>query len=115
MPGVWAQSHVAVLPSYYGEGVPKSLLEAAACGRPMVSTDMPGCRDVVRHEGTGLLVPPRDPAALARAIARLADDPQLRARLGRAAREHAAAFSEPVVVASTLALYGAAGQPVVTE
>ena len=105
VPRVWAHSHVAVLPSYYREGVPKALLEAAACGRPMVSTDVPGCRDVVRHERTGLLVPPRDAPALARAIARLADDPELRARLGRGAREHVRDFAETRVVGQTLELY----------
>ena len=104
VPGVWAHSHVAVLPSYR-EGLPKALLEAAACGRPMVSTDVPGCRDVVRHERTGLLVPPRDAPALARAIARLVDDPGLRARLGRGAREHVRDFAEPRIVGQTLELY----------
>lgn len=104
VPGVWARSHVAVLPSYR-EGLPKALLEAAACGRPMVSTDVPGCRDVVRHEHTGLLVPPRDASALASAIARLADDPELRARLGRGAREHVRDFAEAPIVGQTLELY----------
>ena len=59
---VLACSHVAVLPSY-GEGLPKTLLEAAACGRPIVATDVSGSREVVRHEGNGLLVPARDPCA----------------------------------------------------
>ena len=59
---VLACSHVAVLPSY-GEGLPKTLLEAAACGRPIVATDVSGSREVVRHEGNGLLVPARDPRA----------------------------------------------------
>lgn len=104
VPRVWAHSHVAVLPSYR-EGLPKALLEAAACGRPMVSTDVPGCRDVVRHERTGLLVPPRDAPALACAIARLADDPDLRARLGRGAREHVRDFAEALIVGQTLELY----------
>ena len=104
VPRVWAHSHVAVLPSYR-EGLPKALLEAAACGRPMVSTDVPGCRDVVRHERTGLLVPPRDAPALACAIARLADDPELRARLGRGAREHVRDFAEARIVGQTLELY----------
>ncbi len=104
VPSVWARSHVAVLPSYR-EGLPKALLEAAACGRPMVSTDVPGCRDVVRHERTGLLVPPRDASALASAIARLADDPELRARLGRGAREHVRDFAEARIVGQTLELY----------
>ena len=86
VPAVWAASHVAALPSFYGEGVPKSLIEAAACGRPIVTTDMPGCREIGRDGENALLVPPRDAGALAAAISRLADDPALRARLGAAGR-----------------------------
>jgi glycosyltransferase involved in cell wall biosynthesis len=82
---VWARAHIAVLPSRR-EGLPKSLLEAAACGRPMVATDVPGCREVVLAGKTGLLVPTDDPAALAAAIAVLAKDAGLRARYGSAAR-----------------------------
>lgn len=108
---VWATAQIAVLPSYR-EGLPLSLLEAAACGRPMVATDVPGCREVVEHEKTGLLVPPRDPVALADAIARLADDPELRARLGRAARERVLErFTVDRVVEQTLAVYRALCAP----
>ncbi|HBC07638.1 MAG TPA: glycosyltransferase family 1 protein, partial [Rhodospirillaceae bacterium] len=64
---VWAGAHIAVLPSYR-EGLPKSLLEAAACARPLIATDVPGCRALVRDGENGLLVPPRDPQALADAI-----------------------------------------------
>jgi glycosyltransferase involved in cell wall biosynthesis len=81
---IWARAHIAVLPSRR-EGLPRSLLEAAACGRPMVATDVPGCREVVRPD-TGLLVPVDDPAALAEAIAKLARSPELRRRFGAAAR-----------------------------
>ena len=102
---VWADAHIAVLPSRR-EGLPKSLLEAAACARPLVATDMPGCRDIVIPGETGLLVPPGDPSALADALRRLAEDPALRARLGTAARERAAAlFGHESVVAATLAVY----------
>ncbi len=83
---IWAQSHVAVLPSYR-EGLPKSLLEAASSGRPMIATDVPGCRALVRHEETGLLCPAGDPASLADAIQRLALSPGVRCRMGLAARE----------------------------
>jgi len=83
---VWAQSHVAVLPSRR-EGLPKSLLEAAACGRAMVATDVPGCREIVRDGVNGLLVAPDQPAALADAIERLARDGALRQRFGSAARQ----------------------------
>ena len=102
---VWAAAHIAVLPSYR-EGLPKTLLEAAACGRPIVATDVPGCRDAVDHDRTGLLVPVRDAAALADAIATLADSPELRARMGAAGRAKAAAeFSDRLVVGRTLDLY----------
>src|SRR6266851_5679851 len=68
---VWRRAHIAVLPSRGGEGVPKGLLEAAAFGRPLIATDVPGCREIVIHEKTGLLVPVDDPQALASAILRL--------------------------------------------
>ena len=104
--GIWANSHIAVLPSYYGEGVPKALLEAAACGRPMVATDVSGCREIVRDGVTGLLVPPRDAERLAQALERLARDRDLRRRLGAAARDLVEReLSEELVVAQTMALY----------
>jgi len=83
--GVWAASHVAVLPSWR-EGMPKSLLEAAACGRPLVATDVPGCRDLVRPGHNGILVPRGDGDALAQAIGELADDAEKRQAFGAAAR-----------------------------
>jgi glycosyltransferase involved in cell wall biosynthesis len=83
---LWRRCHVAVLPSHR-EGLPMSLLEAAACGRPMIATDAPGCREIVVDEQTGLLVPIEDPPALANAILRLAGSSQLRARFGQSARE----------------------------
>lgn len=82
---LWAQAHVAILPSRR-EGLPLSLMEAAACGRAMIASDVPGCREVVIHEETGLLFPLDDAPALAEAMARLAADPQLRARCAAAAR-----------------------------
>jgi glycosyltransferase involved in cell wall biosynthesis len=106
MPSVFAQAHVVCLPTSYREGVPRVLIEAAACGRAVVTTDVPGCREVVRHGENGLLVPPRDPAALAEAIGRLLGDPALRARMGARGREIAVQeFSEEQVVRETLALY----------
>jgi len=103
---LWARSHIAVLPSRGGEGLPLSLLEASACGRPMIATDVPGCRDVVRDGVTGLLVPLDDPAALAGAISRLAGDPNLRARMGGAARLRAETeFSATLIAAKIAALY----------
>src|ERR1700730_10121936 len=83
---LWRICHFAVLPSHR-EGLPGSLLEAAACGRPMIATDAPGCREIVIEDQTGLLVPIENPAALAHAIKSLATSPQLRARYGKAARQ----------------------------
>ncbi len=105
MPGVFAQSHVVCLPSYR-EGLPKALLEAAACGRPIVTTDAPGCREVVHHEDNGLLVPVRDAMALAAALERLIRDSDLRQRMGQRGRERAESeFSQQRVVSETLAVY----------
>ena len=105
MPALFASVDVVVLPSYR-EGLPKGLIEAAACALPLVTTDVPGCREVVSDGVDGLLVPPRDAVALARAIARLADDPELAARLGAAAREKALSqFDERIVIRRTLETY----------
>jgi glycosyltransferase involved in cell wall biosynthesis len=104
VPSFWARAHIAVLPSRR-EGLPKSLIEAAACGRPMVATDVPGCRDVVRPD-TGFLVPANDPTALAQAIATLAESPDLRGRFGAAARTLAVErFSADAIGQATVDLY----------
>ncbi|HWS73475.1 MAG TPA: glycosyltransferase family 4 protein [Thermoanaerobaculia bacterium] len=106
MPSVFAEADIVALPTYYGEGLPKVLIEAAACGLPIVTTDWPGCREVVRDGENGLLVPIRDAAKLADAIERLARDPELRRRMGERGRERAIAeWSLESVVAQTLALY----------
>jgi glycosyltransferase involved in cell wall biosynthesis len=107
---VWREAAIAVLPSSYGEGLPKALLEAAACGRPIVATDIPGCRDIVRVGGpgveTGLLVRPGDIEALARAIAALAGDPARRGAMGQAGRLLVERkFGDARIAAQTLALY----------
>ena len=103
---IWASSHIAVLPSTYGEGLPKSLLEAAACARPIVATDIPGCREIARHEDTGLLVRPGDPRALADAIERLSADTDLRERLGLRARALVEEeFSDQLINQQVLSLY----------
>ena len=103
---VWRRAAIAVLPSTYGEGVPKTLLEAAACGRPLVAADVPGCREVVRPHETGILVPPHDVDRLAEAIAALAGDPARRAALGRAGRKLIERrFTDAIVARETLALY----------
>lgn len=82
----WAGAHIACLPSRGGEGLPRSLLEAAACGRPLVTSDAPGCGDFVDHGVTGLVTPRGDVAALTGALLSLANDARLRARMGAAAR-----------------------------
>ena len=102
---VWAGAHIAVLPSYR-EGLPKSLLEAAACARPLIATDVPGCRALVRDGENGLLVPPRDPVALADAIERLAADGGLRRTYGAAARRDVEArLSQDRIAAVVQRLY----------
>lgn len=103
---VFAMAHLVTLPSFYGEGLPKVLIEAAACGRAIVTTDMPGCRDAIDPNVSGLLVPPRDSGALANAIQCLLENPSLRASMGRAGRELAEReFSIENVVATHLAVY----------
>ena len=105
MPGLFRSVDAVVLPSYR-EGLPKGLIEAGACGLPLVTTDVPGCREVVSDGVDGLLVPVKDAAALAGAIATLQDDPGLRARLGAAARAKALAeFDERIVIERTVGVY----------
>jgi glycosyltransferase involved in cell wall biosynthesis len=102
---VWARSHIAVLPSRR-EGLPTSLLEAAACGRPLVATDVPGCREIACHGETGLLVPVDQPLPLAEAIATLASDSELRRRMGAAARTLAVTrFSAADIGRQSVAVY----------
>lgn len=103
---VFAQAHVVVLPSYYGEGLPKVLIEAAACGRAVVTTDMPGCRDAIEPNVTGLLVPARDVDALAEGMRRLIEDKALRESMGQAGRRLAEReFSIKKVVDEHLSIY----------
>jgi len=101
----WAKAHVAVLPSRR-EGFPLSLMEAAACGRALIASDAPGCRELVLHDQNGLLFPVDDVTALADAMTRLAADPQLRARYAMAARKRAVnEFSASMIGRQTVALY----------
>lgn len=105
MAGLYRSVDVVVLPSYR-EGLPKGLIEAAACALPLVTTAVAGCREVVTHEVDGLLVPARDAAALAVAIAKLQDDPELRVRMGRAARQKALSrFEQNSIIAQTVSVY----------
>lgn len=106
MNAVFAQAHIVCMPTYYGEGVPKVLIEAAACGRPIVTTDMPGCRDIVRHGENGLLARARDVEGIVRALKCLLDDKQLRERMGRRGREIVEKeFSVQIVIDQTMAIY----------
>lgn len=105
MPAVLQGANIVCLPSYR-EGLPKSLLEAAACARAIVSTDVPGCREIVRDGENGILVAPRDAVALAGALRQLIVSPALRSRMGSRGREMVVAeFSEQIVVAQTLNIY----------
>lgn len=102
---VWAQAHVAVLPSRR-EGLPKSLLEAAACGRPLIATDVPGCREVARSDMNAVLVPPDDAKALADAIETLLKDPSMRKRFASASRRIAVSeYSNERIAAEITRLY----------
>ncbi|MCL4562643.1 MAG: glycosyltransferase family 4 protein [Chloroflexi bacterium] len=105
MAQVYQQSHIVVLPSS-GEGLPTALIEAAACGKPIVTTDVPGCRDVVADGVNGILVPPQDPAALTAAIERLVVDAQLRQSMGARGREIVMTrFTNEIVNRETLEVY----------
>ena len=102
---LWACAHIAVLPSHR-EGLPLSLLEAAACGRPLVATDVPGCREIARADVNALLVPLEDAGALADAIDQLAADSQLRRQFGKASRELVErTFSSERIGSDLVALY----------
>ena len=104
------QAHIVVLPSYYPEGLPRILLEAAATGLPLVATDIQGCRAIVRDKTNGFLVPPKNVTALADAIQHLLEDEGLRTRFGRASRRIAVEeFSEPVIIREYLDTYQLAG------
>jgi glycosyltransferase involved in cell wall biosynthesis len=104
------EADAVVLPSYYREGIPRSLLEAMSCGKAIITTDTPGCRDTVVDGANGILVQPRDVRSLARAMAYLARDPEAGARMGTASRRIALErFSDEVVVQRTFDLYRRAG------
>lgn len=106
MPAVFASATIVCLPSYYGEGLPLALAEAAASGRAIVTTDSPGCRDTVIPGVSGLLVPPRDAQAVAAAVVDILRTPGRAAAMGEAGRRFAEhAFAVEHIVAEHLALY----------
>lgn len=101
-----SQVDIVVLPTSYGEGTPRILLEAAASGLPIVATDVPGCREIVIDGLNGLLIPARDSCALVEAIKYLADNPQERVRMGQAGRKKVLAeFDEQAVIGATVDVY----------
>lgn len=103
---LFTQSHIVALPSYYGEGLPKVLIEAAACGRPVVTTDNPGCLEAVIKDETGFIVPIRNSESLTKALLKLIEDKALRQRMGDNARKLAEKeFDIKMVVAKHLDVY----------
>lgn len=103
---VVAGADVVVLPSYYREGIPRSLLEAAAMGKPLITTDAVGCREVVDEEVSGFLVPVKDAKALAQAMIRMIQNPEMRERMGKASREKVEReFDEWMVIEKILKVY----------
>jgi glycosyltransferase involved in cell wall biosynthesis len=105
MRAVYARCHIVALPSFH-EGVPAGLLEAAACARPIVASDIPGCRTVVIDGETGLLVPVEQPGPLAQALERLLSDPDLRGRMGQAGRRRILQnFTQPHINQQTVEVY----------
>ena len=105
MPDIYRQADIVCLPSYR-EGLPTVLLEAAACGCPLITTDVPGCREVVQHRHNGLLVPARDAEQLAQAVAELVADPGFATRLGQAGlNDVRASYSRDAVNETTLSVY----------
>lgn len=106
MPQTYSQCHIVAFPTMYGEGVPTVLLEALACNRPVVATDIPGCRQVVTQGVNGLLVPVKNAKALASALETLIVNPELRQRMGSTGREMAISQFHTVKINNeTLAVY----------
>ena len=105
IPALWKNCHVAVLPSRR-EGLPRSLLEAAACGRPLLASNVPGCREIVRHGENGLLFEVDHPNALAEAMEQMIDDPAMRLRMGQCGRQMVEErFSAHSIGQATVAVY----------
>ncbi|MCF8496630.1 MAG: glycosyltransferase, partial [Alphaproteobacteria bacterium] len=106
MPALLASCTLIAYPSHYGEGVPKSLLEALATGRAIVTTDHPGCREAVTHGENGLLVPVKNPETTADALQSLLNDPPRRQAMGKNGRRRAEnEFTVEKVVEDTLRIY----------
>jgi glycosyltransferase involved in cell wall biosynthesis len=109
---IYQGANIVCLPTRYGEGTPKSLIEAAACGRAIVATDVPGCREIVRDRHNGLLVPLNNPGALVTALQWLIEHPEERKRMGLNGRALAVAeFSSDRINSETLRVYNKLGMP----
>ena len=103
---LYANCNIVCLPSYYGEGLPKSLVEAAACGRAIITTDMPGCRDSIIPDETGILIQPKNALELADAIQYLIENPTVRMKMGASGRKLAEdAFTIESVVEEHMNIY----------
>ena len=112
MKDLYHSAAIVVLPSYYREGVPRVLLEAAACGVPVITCDAAGCREAVENSVTGLLVPPRNSIALTAAINLLLSNPVLRSQMGKAGRQRMERlFEQRVIVSKYLDVYRQIGVP----
>jgi glycosyltransferase involved in cell wall biosynthesis len=106
IPEVLRKAAIVCLFSLYGEGVPKALLEAASCGKPLVAYDVPGCREIVRDGYNGFLIPRDDVYAATNALKHLITNPDLRAEMGRRSRQIVISeFSETIVNTKTLKVY----------
>ncbi len=106
MPKLLSESSIVCLPSYYPEGIPKALIEAASSGRPIVTTHMPGCNVIVKNNHNGILIPIKSPGYLADAILKLLDDPKLRSKYGKNGRRLVIEnFSSDIIDKATIALY----------
>jgi glycosyltransferase involved in cell wall biosynthesis len=106
MPEVIKNFHFVALPTFYGEGIPRFLIEAASCGRPIVTTDIPGCRELVKNGVNGLLVPPQDSISLAHALGIFIKNKSLRKEMGIRGRKIVEdKFSEKIVIEDTLNTY----------
>jgi len=106
MENIFTQSHIVCLPTMYREGVPKVLIEAASCGKPIITTDSPGCREIVQDGINGILVPTKDSKALEKAILKLVKSPNLRETMGKKGRDLVLReFSLEIVNKETLSVY----------
>lgn len=103
---VISQATIVALPTYYPEGLPKCLLEGAACGKPLIASNIPACKEIVRDGINGTLIPPKNPGALAQAIERMLSNPPLMKELGENGRKIACSeFAEEIIVSQTFDIY----------